>query len=76
MSAIEQRYQGKAKVIRINIDEPQAQLLLQKYRVIGTPTIVLLDRSGQVAADVPGFPGEAAVTGALDKLLAMPPAGG
>ncbi len=76
MSALEQRYQGRVKVIRINIDEPQAQPLLQKYKVIGTPTIILLDRRGQVAADVPGFPGEATVTGALDKLLAMPSAGG
>ncbi len=72
MSDLAQRYQGKARVIHINIDDPAAQPLLKKYNVRGTPTIVLLDREGKVAANVPGFPGEQQVAQALDKLTATP----
>jgi thioredoxin-related protein len=70
VSDLAQRYQGKAKVIHINVDDPAARPFLSKYNVRGTPTIVLLDRQGQVAANVPGFPGEQAVARALDALVA------
>ena len=69
MSDLTERYQGKAKVIHINVDDPAARPLLSKYDVRGTPTIVLLDRQGHVAANVPGFPGEQAVARALDGLV-------
>ncbi len=72
MSDLERRYQGKVKVIRINIDDPQAQAALKKYDVRGTPTIVVLDARGRVVANVPGFPGEAALARALDNLVAQP----
>ncbi len=72
MSAIAQQYQGKAKVIHINIDDPAAQAFLKQYNVRGTPTIVLLDRHGHVASNVPGFPGEQPVTQALNTLVAQP----
>ncbi len=72
MSDLEQRYQGKAKVIHINIDQSEAKPYLDKYHVLGTPTILLIDRHGKVAANVPGFTGETAVANALDKLVAQP----
>lgn len=72
MSALAQRYQNKAKVIHINVDDPAAQLYLNKYNVRGTPTIVLVDRHGHVAANVPGWPGEQQVAQALDTLVAAP----
>jgi thioredoxin-related protein len=70
VSALAQQYQGQAKVIHINVDDPAAQAFLKQYNVRGTPTIVLMDRHGHVAANVPGFPGKAAVADALDKLVA------
>jgi thioredoxin-related protein len=72
VSAIAQRYNGKARVIEMNIDEDATQTYLKQYNVRGTPTIVLLDRHGRVAANVPGFPGETQVTQALDTLVAQP----
>ncbi len=72
MSDLTQRYQGKARVLHINVDAPDAQPILKKYNVRGTPTIVLLDRHGHVAGNVPGFPGEQTVATALDKLVAQP----
>ncbi len=72
MSALAQRYQAKAKVLHINVDDPAAQPSLKKYNVRGTPTIVLLDRHGNVAANVPGWPGEQQVAQALDALVEQP----
>jgi thioredoxin-related protein len=67
-----QRYQGKAKVIHMNIDAEEVKPFLGKYNVRGTPTIVLLDKRGHVAANVPGWPGDDQVANALDKLVAEP----
>ncbi len=72
MSALEQRYQGKVKFIRINIDAPESRQSLDKYHVLGTPSISLLDRHGRIVANVPGWPGESQVTKALDSLVAQP----
>ncbi len=72
MSALAQRYQAKAKVLHINVDDPAAQPSLKNYNVRGTPTIVLLDRHGHVAANVPGWPGEQQVAQALDALVEQP----
>ncbi len=72
MGDLEQHYGAKIKVIRINVDDPQAQAALRKYNVRGTPTIVLLNRQGQVAANVPGFAGEQALGQALDRLIGGP----
>ena len=72
MSALTQQYQGKVKFIHINVDDPAAQPFLKQYNVRGTPTFVLFDRHARVAANVPGFPGEAQVAQALDTLAAQP----
>ncbi len=71
MSAFEQKYQ-KIKFIHLNIEAPEAQPLLTKYRVRGTPTIVLFDRSGRVASNVAGWAGDQAVEDALKTLAAQP----
>ncbi len=72
VSALEQRYAGKVKIIRINVDSPEARSYLGKYRVRGTPSFVFFDRHGRVAADVSGWPGEQQVAQAFEKLIAMP----
>ena len=71
MSAFEQRYNGKIRFIRINIDDGQSQAALKKYNVRGTPTIVLLNKNGSVAANVPGWVSDQAVADALAKLAAQ-----
>lgn len=66
------RYDGKIKFLRINIDDKESQSILKKYNVRGTPTIVLLDRRGSVASNVPGWAGDQPVEEALKTLAAMP----
>jgi thioredoxin-related protein len=72
VSAIAQRDQGKLKVIHMNIDAEEVKPYLDKYNVRGTPTLVLLDRHGRIAANVPGWPGDNQVNQALDRLIAQP----
>lgn len=72
MRDLEQRFQGKIKFIHINVDASEAQTILKKYNVRGTPTIVLLDRHGRVIANAPGWAGDQAVADALTKLAAQP----
>jgi thioredoxin-related protein len=69
VSTLTQRYQGKVRVIHINVDDPAATPFLKKYNVRGTPTIVLIDRHGQITANVPGWPGDQEVAQALDSLV-------
>ncbi len=68
MRTFEQRYQGKIKFIRVNIDASESQPYLKKYNVLGTPTIVLLDRNGRVVSNTPGWPGDQPMMNALDNL--------
>ncbi|MBI5034300.1 MAG: hypothetical protein HZB51_27580 [Chloroflexi bacterium] len=72
MSAFEQQYANQIKFVRINIDDAQAQPILRRYNVRGTPTIVLLDRQGHVVANAPGWSSDQAVAAALERLAAQP----
>jgi thioredoxin-related protein len=72
VSDLEQRNHGKLKVIPINIDAPESQPYLGKYNVRGTPTIVLLDRHGHVASNVPGWSGDQAVADGVNILVSQP----
>ncbi len=72
MSALEKKYDGRARIVRINVDSVEARAALQKYRVRATPTFVLFDRHGRVVQNIPGWPGEAQVVQAFDTLIAQP----
>jgi thioredoxin-like negative regulator of GroEL len=72
VSALDQRYDGQVQFIYLDIDLPESQPFLAKYNVRGVPTIALLDRTGRLVANLPGWPGEQAVTDALDKLIGQP----
>ena len=72
MSALEQRYDSKARVVRVNVDSPDARAYLQKYRVRATPTFVLFDRHGKMIWNTAGWMGEVQVAQAFDALIAQP----
>ncbi len=50
-----EKYDGKIKFMRINVDRDRA--IAQKFGVRATPTFVVLDVDGSVLATVPGWPG-------------------
>ncbi len=70
--ALEQRYDGKVKIVRVNVDSSEVNSYLQKYHVRGTPTFVLFDRHGKIVQNISGWPGEVQVAQAFDALIAQP----
>lgn len=72
VSVLEKRYEGKAKIVRVNVDAPEARAYLQKYRVRATPTFVLFDRSGRLIFNIAGWPGEEQIAKSFDELIAQP----
>lgn len=64
-----EEYDGKVKVVRLNIDYAENRATVQRYGVRATPTFVLFDADGQIRGNVPGWPGYDTFTNAFDELL-------
>ena len=69
MGVLDQQYDGRVKFIYLDADLPESRPFLAKYNVRGVPTFALLDRRGRVVSNMPGWPGELALTNALDQQL-------
>lgn len=65
-----EEYDGRAKIVRMNIDHAESRDAVRRYGVRATPTFVLLDANGQLRGNVPGWPGYQALTNAFEQLLA------
>lgn len=65
-----EEYDGRAKVVRMNVDHTESRDAVRRYGVRATPTFVLLDANGQLRGNVPGWPGYQAFTNAFEQLLA------
>jgi thioredoxin-related protein len=71
VSELEKQYEGKVKIVMLNVDNPVAASAVQKYRVRGTPTFVLFDKKGKITTQAPGWPGREQLAKAFDQLLAQ-----
>ncbi len=47
VDGIEREFEGRLKVIRVNIQEPAGQLLGKKFRFEFTPTFIFFDADGE-----------------------------
>ncbi len=65
-----EQYEGKVKIVRLNIDHGVSREAVRRYGVRATPTFVLFDTQGQPRGNVPGWPGYQTFTNAFDQLLA------
>lgn len=66
VEAVAQAYEGKAVVVKVNVDEnPQ---LASKYNVMGVPTLLVL-KDGQEANRIVGYRPRKDLGDALDKVL-------
>jgi thioredoxin 1 len=69
IEAVAEKYQGKAKVMKLNVDEnPNTPM---QFGIRGIPTLILY-KGGQVAETIVGVPGNAQATlsSLLDKHVA------
>jgi thioredoxin-related protein len=64
-----ENYDGKVKIVRLNVDHAESREAARRYGVRATPTFVLFDSKGEVRGHVPGWPGYQAFTNAFDQLL-------
>lgn len=62
-------YDGKIKIVRLNIDHAESLAAVQRYSVRGTPTFVLFDAQGEIRGHVPGWPGYDTFVNAFEQLL-------
>jgi len=56
VDGIEKDLEGTARVIRLSLVSELGSQVAQRYGVRGVPTIVVLDGTGQVAAQSMGLP--------------------
>ena len=73
LEAIAKTYDGRLKVVKINVDD--AQQLAADYRIRGVPTLMLF-RGGEVVDTVVGIPPASTLRSKLDNLAASPQAAG
>jgi thioredoxin 1 len=72
LDEVAKRYEGRAKVVKVDIDESPD--LAQRYGVSAVPTLVLF-KDGKAVQKVMGFQSPKQLSTLLDGVLAPPPAG-
>ena len=66
LDTLSERYKGRVKVAKVNVDEEPA--LAQAFRVTGIPTLLSLE-GRTVTAQVVGFGGKAGIEAMFEELL-------
>ena len=66
-----QAYDGKVKIIRIDVDVDRAAA--QKYGVRATPSFLIFDANGTILGGTAGWPGYEKFDGLLTQLLVETP---
>jgi thiol-disulfide isomerase/thioredoxin len=69
---LEQQYKDRVDFHILNVDHAANRAIVYKYRAYGIPLTVLLDAKGLVVRRIRGHQDEAALTAALEWLLALP----
>ena len=64
-----EEFDGRAKIVRMNVDHAESRDAVRRYGVRATPTFVLFNAQGQLRGQVPGWPGYQAFTNAFEQLL-------
>jgi thioredoxin 1 len=72
LEEVAKRYEGRAKVVKVDIDESPE--LAQRFGVSAVPTLVLF-KDGKAVQKVMGFQSPKQLSTLLDGVLAPPPAG-
>lgn len=70
MDGIEQEYQGKLQVVRLNFNDARNEKVIAMLGVRAHPTIVFLDKDGQRQGQRLGPPTSEELRGLVEPLLA------
>ncbi len=69
MDKFKTSYKDKVKFMRVDVDDPGSESLLDQYEVSPVPTVVFLNEEGEVVSYSVGFSGENSVKEGLNKIL-------
>lgn len=69
MDGLEAEYEGRAAVIRLNVEEPENAAIQRDYQMRGHPSVVILDESGAVTDRFFGAAPPEALRAALDAVV-------
>jgi thioredoxin 1 len=65
---IEQSFAGKVKVVKINVDEPTSQAMVEQYQIGAMPTYII-EKKGQVVSSFVGAQSKTTLVDALTQAL-------
>lgn len=65
---IEQNFAGKVKVVKINVDEPTSQAMVEQYQIGAMPTYII-EKKGQVVNSFVGAQSKTTLVNALTRAL-------
>lgn len=63
------KYGDKVTFMRIDVDDPANEKLLDKYEISPIPTVVFLNAQGEVVSFAVGFSGDVTVDNGIKKVL-------
>lgn len=69
MEKVKSQYGDKVSFMRVDVDDPNNERLIDQYEVSPIPTVIFLNPEGEVVTFTIGFSGESGVTEALEKIL-------
>ena len=65
---LEKEFAGKVKVVKINVDEPSNQAMVEQYQIGAMPTYII-EKSGQVINSFVGAQSKSTLVNALNQSL-------
>lgn len=69
IDALAQEHADSLAVVRMDIDDHEAEGAVDRYRVNATPTFILFSADGNVLASIPGWPGREVMESAIRQML-------
>ncbi|MEK7170789.1 MAG: thioredoxin [Patescibacteria group bacterium] len=65
---IEKEFAGKIKVVKINVDEPNNQAIIERYQIGAMPTYII-EKKGQVVSSFVGAQSKTVLVNALNQAV-------
>ncbi len=69
LAKMHQEYDDKINIMRVDVDDPKNDQLIDQYEVSPIPTVVFLNPEGEVVTYSVGFSGEANINDCIKKIL-------
>ena len=69
LTVISKKYGDKIKIMRVDVDDPKNDQIVDQYEVSPIPTVIFLNTDGEVVDYSIGYSGEKGLTKGIQKIL-------